>query len=202
MRSRTKATFRDGARPMPTSRRSGSTRRDRPACQRACGICMPVCRRPPNLCHASARHPRGRRLPLGGKTVFRLRPRQRPDISDVGRRHARCSMRSGRRRRGCTTDEPVQSEHLLRRADAVRGDAERRGGEKRARRHAAADLHLGRRSVAGIGRQCLEGALRRRHPRWRRLDRTAAHLPVECAGRHQIRHVGPSGAGLQGAAGR
>ena len=36
-------------RPMPTSRRSGSTHRARPACPRACGICMPVCRRPPIL---------------------------------------------------------------------------------------------------------------------------------------------------------
>ena len=48
----------------------------------------------------------------------------------------------------------------------------------------------------------LEGALRRRHSRRRRLDRTAAYLPVERARRHQIRHLGPSGAGLQGAAGQ
>ena len=46
-------------RPMPRSRRSGSIRRARPACPRACGICIPICRRPPtptaSRCSASAR---------------------------------------------------------------------------------------------------------------------------------------------------
>ena len=93
-------------------------------------------------------------------------------------------------------------EHLLRRADAVLRDAERRGAEERARRLAPAHLHLRRRGAAGIGRQCLEGALRRRHSRRRRLDRAVAYLPVECARRHQIRHLGPPGAGLPGAAGQ
>ena len=74
--------------------------------------------------------------------------------------------------------------------------------EERARRRAAAHLHLRRRGAAGIGRQCLEGALRRRHSRRRRLDRTAAHLPVQRARRHQIRLLRPSGARLQGAAGQ
>ena len=40
-----------------------------------------------DLRQAGARHPRGRRLPFGGKTVLRLRPRQCADLSDVGRRH-------------------------------------------------------------------------------------------------------------------
>ena len=74
--------------------------------------------------------------------------------------------------------------------------------KQRARRRAPAHLHLRRRGAAGIGRQRLEGALRRRHSRRRRLDRAAAYLSVERARRHQIRHVGPSGAGLQGAAGQ
>src|SRR5438445_197052 len=39
-----------------------------------------------NLCQAGARHSRGRRLSFGGKIVFRLRPRQRADVPDVGRR--------------------------------------------------------------------------------------------------------------------
>ena len=43
--------------------------------------------------------------------------------------------------------------HLLRRADAVFRDAQRRDAEERARRHALAHLHLGRRGAAGIGRQ-------------------------------------------------
>ncbi len=67
---------------------------------------------------------------------------------------------------------------------------------ERIRRLAPAHLHLRGRGAAGIGRQCLEGALRRRHSRRRRLDRDAAHLPVECARRHQIRHLGAAGARL------
>ena len=47
------------SRPMPMSRRSGCIRRARPACPRACGICIPVSPRPrrpmPNRCSASAR---------------------------------------------------------------------------------------------------------------------------------------------------
>ena len=46
-------------RPMPRSRHSGSIRRARPACPRACGICIPICRRPPrpmaSRCSASGR---------------------------------------------------------------------------------------------------------------------------------------------------
>ena len=45
--------------PMPTNRRSGSIRRARPACPRACGICIPVSPRPrtpmPDRCSAFAR---------------------------------------------------------------------------------------------------------------------------------------------------
>ena len=50
-------------------------------------------------------------------------------------------------------DEQIQSQHLLRRADAVFRDAQRRDAEARARRRALAHLHLGRRGAAGIGRQ-------------------------------------------------
>ena len=50
---------RDRARPMPRSRHSGSIRPAPPACPRACGICIPICRRPripmPARCSASAR---------------------------------------------------------------------------------------------------------------------------------------------------
>ena len=50
------ATARD---PSPTSRRSGSIRRARPACPRACGTCIPISRRPrrptPSRCSAFAR---------------------------------------------------------------------------------------------------------------------------------------------------
>ena len=47
------------SRPMRTSRRSGSIRRARPACRRACGTCTPISPRPPTpmrgRCSASAR---------------------------------------------------------------------------------------------------------------------------------------------------
>ena len=44
--SRAKAISSPPSRPMPTSRRSGCIRRARPACPRACGICMPTSPRP------------------------------------------------------------------------------------------------------------------------------------------------------------
>ena len=47
-----------------------------------------------HLCQAGARHSRGRRRAVGGKTVFRLWPRQRADVSDVGRRHHRAQFRA------------------------------------------------------------------------------------------------------------
>ena len=71
-----------------------------------------------------------------------------------------------------------------------------------ARRQQAPHLHLGGRGAAGIGRQRLEGAVRRRHSRRRRLDRAAAHLPLQRARRHQIRLLRPPRARLQGAAGQ
>ena len=43
-----------------------------------------------DLRQTGARHSRGRRRSFGGKTVLRLWPRQRADVSDVGRRDQRC----------------------------------------------------------------------------------------------------------------
>ena len=77
-----------------------------------------------DLCQASARHSRGRRLPLRGKTVFRLRARQRADLPDVGRRHHGAQCRAADAGADVRADEQIQPEHLLRRADAVRRDAE------------------------------------------------------------------------------
>src|SRR6202049_1340677 len=149
-----------------------------------------------NLRQAGARHPRGRRRPIGRKTVFRLRSRQRADLSDVGRRHHRAQFRTTDAGGDVRSDEQIQSQHLLRGADAVFLDAERRDAEARTRRRAPAHLHLGRRGAAGVGRQGLEIAFRCRHSRWRRLNRIAAHFPLQCARRYQIRHLGPRGAGL------
>ena len=41
--------------------------------------------------------------------------------------------------------------------------------------------------------------VRRRHPRRHRLDRDAAHLRLESARRHPLRHLGRAGAGLRAA---
>jgi 4-hydroxybenzoate-CoA ligase len=101
---------------------------------------------------------------------------------------------------GATT--VLNSEYFLRRADAILGDAKRRDIKARARRRAAAYLHLGRRGAAGVGRQRLEVAFRCRHSRRRRLDRITAYFPVEFAGRYQIRLLGPTGAGLSGTPGQ
>ena len=156
-----------------------------------------------HLRQAGARHPRGRRRPLGRKAVLRLWPRQRADLPDVGRRHHGAQFRAADAGVDVRADEQVQSDassSACRRCSAAMLHDEalkhERGGSR------AAHLHLGRRGAAGIGRQRLEGALRRRHSRRRRLDRAVAYLPVELARRHQIRHLGPSGAGLRGAAGR
>ncbi len=58
--------------------------------------------------------------------------------------------------------------------------------------------YLGRRAVARAYRHALARAGRVRHPRRARLDRDAAHLPVEPARRHPLRHHGQAGAGLRG----
>ena len=82
------------ARRMPTSRRSGCIPRARPACPRACGICIPISPRPrrpmPSRCSAFART----MSVFGGEIVFRLWPRQCADLSDVGRRHHRAQFRA------------------------------------------------------------------------------------------------------------
>ena len=64
-------------------------------------------------------------------------------------------------------------------------------------------LHLGRRGAARASRACAGAtAVGVRHPRRHRLDRDAAHLPVQPAGRHPLRHHRQGGAGLRAARGR
>ena len=71
-----------------------------------------------------------------------------------------------------------------------------------ARRAEAAALRLRRRSAADRSRPALERALRRRHPRRHRLDRDAAHLYQQPAGRREIRHHRQAGARLRHPPGR
>ena len=48
-------------------------------------------------------------VPVGGKTVLRLRPRQCADLSDVGRRHHRAQFRAADAGADVRADEQVQS---------------------------------------------------------------------------------------------
>ena len=84
----------------------------------------------------------------GGKAVLRLRPRQCTDLSDVGRRHHGAQFRATDAGLDVRADEQIQPQHLLRRADVVCGDAQRRDAEGRARRQPASHLHFRRRSAA------------------------------------------------------
>ena len=63
-----------------------------------------------HLCQTGARHSRGRCLPVGGEAVLRLRPRQRADVSDVGRRHHRAQFRAADAGADVRADEQVQSD--------------------------------------------------------------------------------------------
>ena len=77
-----------------------------------------------DLCPEGARDSRGRRRTVGGQAVFRLRARQRADISDVGRGHHHSQFRAADAGHHVRADEQISSQHLLRRADAVLGDAQ------------------------------------------------------------------------------
>ncbi len=134
-------------------------------------------------------HPRGRRRLFGGEAVLRLWAGQRPHLPDGGGRHRRAAGRAadaGGRVRAIL--QGTAADDLLRRADAVCGAA----GEPRACR-ARGELALRvctsrRRGAAGGHRRALDRALRRRDPRRHRLDRDAAHLPVQPPGRGALRH--------------
>ena len=80
------------------------------------------------------RHPRGRSRLFGGQAVLRLRSRQRHVVSDVGRRHQRAAAGSADAGAGVPHAEAAPADRILRRADAVRGDA---GLSRRARRTTA-----------------------------------------------------------------
>ncbi len=70
----------------------------------------------------------------------------------------------------------------------VRGAAGASRDRERGRVRPAAPLHFGRRAAARAYRHALARAGRGGHPRRARLDRDAAHLPVEPARRHPLRH--------------
>ncbi len=133
---------------------------------------------------------------FGRQALFRLRARQRADVSDVGRRDRGAVRRPADAGGGVRGAAARAADHLLRRPDRLRGDARRSELHARDRLAAAAAVRLGRRGAARAHRNRVEGALRRRHRRRRRLDRDAAHLPVEPSGRHPLRHLRTRGARL------
>ena len=96
--------------------------------------------------------------------------------------------------------QDASPDHLLRRADAVRRAAGRPDAAgARGARHAP--LRLCGRGAAGGHRPALDRALRRGDSRRHRLDRDAAHLPVQPAGRGALRHDRQAGARLPAARG-
>ena len=125
--SRRRATASPPPRPIPTSPPSGSIRPARPACRRACGTCIPTCRprqtpmrkqvlgiNENDLCLSAAKlffaYGLGNALTfpmsVGASTVLNAdRPTPAADV---------------------LADEQARSDALLRRADAVCGDAQRR----------------------------------------------------------------------------
>ena len=166
-------------RPPATTSRSGSTPRARPASRRARCMCTPILKLTDDLYGTPfARHQRKRRLLLGGETVLRLWARQRADVPDVGRRDdgaAAGPADAGRRRGACCASIrsrcSTRCRHSMPRFSPAR--------TRRSARGETPPLRLGRRGAAGRRRPALERALRRRHSRRPRLDRDAAHLPLQ-----------------------
>ena len=72
-------------------------------------------------------------------------------------------------------------------------------GHARERLAAPAPVRLGRRGAARRGRQGLQGQVRRRRARRRRLHRDAAPVRLQQPRRAEIRHLRQAGAGLRGA---
>ena len=149
-----------------------------------------------SLRRAVSQHHRERRLLFGGEAVLRLWARQCADLPDVGRRlhGAAAGPADAGWRRGAAA--PASGHGVLRGADVLCGVP---GKPRRAaaRRDEIPLLRLGRRGAAGRCRQALARPLRRRHPRRHRLDRDAAHLPVQPRRRGEVRHHRQAGAGLR-----
>ena len=142
---------------------------------------------------------RRRRRVLGGEAVLRLRAGQFDDVSDGGGGLVGAVPRPADPGRGARNHARGPPDSVLRGADALRGaaGASRAGAGRRLR--PAAPVHLRRRAAARACRAALARQGRLRHPRRHRLDRDAAHLPVEPARRHPLRQHRQGGAGLRAA---
>ena len=145
------------------------------------------------------RHARGRSRLLGRQAVLRLRARQRHVVSDVGRRDCRAAARAADAGGGVPHAQEVSADAVLRRADALCGHARLSAGHAGEFIRAPAPVRVGRRGAARRGRQGVQGALRHRRARRRRLHRDAAPVRLQQPRRREVRHVGQAGAGLRGA---
>ena len=93
-------------------------------------ICIQPQRDRRYLRRRGARHSRGRCLPFSAaKLFFAYGLGNALTFPDVGRRHRRAQFRTADAWDHVRADEQVQPQHFLRRADAVLGDAERRGAQ-------------------------------------------------------------------------
>ena len=157
-----------------------------------------------------ARHPGDRPVLQRREAVLRLWAGQRAVLSVLGRRDgdplagpADAAERL-RRHRGAPADAVLLRADRLRddagartRAELVRPTARRSAPRPRGLRSLVDPSRgLRRRSAAAGVVRALQGAVRRRHPRWHRLDRGAAHVHLQPAGRDPARLERPARPGL------
>ena len=199
--ARQRAAAQAGRHRAPTSPRSGSIRRARPAGPRARCTRTPTRTGPPSSTARACSACASRRLLLGRQAVLRLRPGQCADVPAERRRTVllmaerptpdavfkRWTGGIGDRSPRCSSARPTGFAGML----ASPGAAAR-----------ASDVALRLCSSAGEALPAELGerftrALRRRHHRRHRLDRDAAHLPLQPAGRRALRHHRLAGAGLR-----
>ena len=134
---------------------------------------------------------RERRRVLGREALLRLRPRQRADVSAVGGRHDGADGRAPDARRRCSRGWPTQrptSSSACRRSTrrCSRRPTCRRATHVRAARCACRPARRCRARSASASRAHFGCDDPRRH----RLDRDAAHLPVQSRRRRALRHDG------------
>jgi hypothetical protein len=116
-----------------------------------------------------------------GEALFRVRAWQCLDLSHGGRRHHHSLTRAPHARRR-HHDLAHAFGHGVLCGPNVLCRLPRQSRRSQARGFEAPLLHFWRRGFAGSARPALEGTLWSRHSRRHRLDRNAAHLPLELPG--------------------
>ena len=140
---------------------------------------------------------RERRGLLGRQAVLCLWSRQCADLPAVGRRDHRAAAGPADAGRGGGAAAEASASPRSSACRPSMPPSSRAPAAPQRSEVEAAPLRVGRRGAAARSRPALERALRRRHPRRPRLDRDAAHLPLQPAGRREIRHQRQAGAGLR-----